>query len=199
MFLKYFLSSYRAFSDAQVAISLLQKEMQCDETLLSNWKVYWISSCTLLRTAIDLFKVDAKICVSSRLATSFSHEWREIRENRHCHEIFWHFLREERNNIIHEYKWSAYEVWLDDEGNHTTPSIVGLLLAKEDMRSELRMKHGTYKGQSSLSVLLEGSKWVEDRIMAAIHRAGLKPNEERNLVNFSPRPTVTNGLLGSID
>ena len=193
---KYFLSSYRAFSDAQVAISLLEKEMQRERTLISNWKVHWVGSCTLLRAAIDLFKVDAKICVSDQLAASFDREWREIAENRGQHEIFWKFLREERNNIIHEYKWSAYEIWLDNEGNQKSPSLVGLLMAKDELRSELVMKHGNYKGQSSLSVLLESSKWVESRIMAAIHGAGLTPDEERNLVSFSPRPTVDKSLIG---
>ena len=56
---KYFLASYRALSDGRSGIRHLEDQLQTATSLLSEWKVVWIGTCTILRTAIDLFRIDA--------------------------------------------------------------------------------------------------------------------------------------------
>jgi hypothetical protein len=63
---KYFLSSYRALSDGRRGIRHLEERLGAATFLLSEWKVIWIGTCAVLRTAIDLFRVDMKSCLATR-------------------------------------------------------------------------------------------------------------------------------------
>lgn len=164
--------------------------------LLSEWKVIWIGACTILRTSIDLFQVDVKSCINQKVREGILSEWASIKEDKDAHPIFWKFLQKERNNIIHEYEWAAYEAWLDQDGT-VRPARMSLLdLKPRDARSVLIMRGGQYKDRNSLDLLKESAEWVESRIFGAIRRAGFEPDEERNLVNFQKRPTAEKTLLG---
>lgn len=192
---KYFLNSYRALSDGKTGVRQLEEHLQSSAFLLSEWKVIWIGACTLLRTSIDLFQVDAKSCVNPKIREEIRSEWKSIKENRKHHPIFWEFLRKERNNIIHEYEWVAYEMWMDPDGV-TRPARMSLLDVKpEDASSVLIMRGGRYKDRNSLDLLKESAEWVETRIYSAIRRAGFDPDENRNLVSFQKRPPAEKTLL----
>jgi hypothetical protein len=191
---KYFLTTYRALSDGKFAIRQLEEHLKSDSFLFSDWKVIWIGACTILRTSIDLFRVDSRSCINERLREEILAEWRSIDANRDDHQIFWKFLRQERNNILHEYKWSAYEVWLDREGVERPARFSLLEVRPDDVRSIIVMKNGPYKGRNTLELLSEGAEWVEARIFAAIRRAELDPEEMRDLVTFQPPPSSP-GLL----
>ncbi len=192
---RYFLTSYRALSDGKTGIRHLEEHLQSSTFLLSEWKVIWIGACTLLRTSIDLFQVDARSCISQQIREEIHAEWNSIKQKKEHHRIFWEFLRKERNNIIHEYEWAAYEVWMDQDGT-TRPARMSLLDIKpKDVSSVLVMRGGPYKGRNSLDLLKESAEWVEARIFGTIRRTGFDPDENRNLVNFQKRPPVENGLL----
>jgi hypothetical protein len=188
---KYFLNSYRAISDGRNGVRQLEQLLQSSQPLLvSDWKVIWIGTCTVLRTSIDLFKLDAKSCIDQSIRREIQAEWDSIRSNMKLHPIFWEFLRKERDNIIHQYEWSAYEVWIGQDGV-TQPARMSLFEVKpSDASSVLIMRHGQYKDRNSLDLLKESADWAEARIFDAIRRAGFDPNESRSLGNFQkPPPT----------
>ena len=195
---KYFLASYRALSDGRSGIRHLEELLNEATGLLSEWKVNWIGTCALLRTAIALFKVDEKSCLPPRLRAELAAEWKSIKDQRADHEIYWEFLTRERNNILHEYDWQAYEAWMKPDGTlrAASLSLLSLLTLGEDgARPVLLIKGGPFEGRNSLDLLREGADWVEARIFAAVRRAGYDPEEERGLVHFQPRPKPSGGLL----
>jgi hypothetical protein len=195
--IKYFLNSYRALSDGRTAVSLLNEKVQDSSSLLSVWKINWIAACAILRTSIDLFKVDKRSCINADIRREIGFEWEEIANDKDSHEIFWHFLRKERDNIVHHYEWSAYEVWMDDAGNHRPARVSLLDIRPESSRSVLIMRSGFFEGRDSLELLQESTEWVQERIFNAIRRAGFDPEEDRNLLTFKQRPaTPPSTLLG---
>lgn len=196
---KYFLSAYRALSDGRRGIRHLDDQVKQATFLLSEWKVIWIGTCAVLRTAIDLFQVDAKSCLSPAIRHEIANEWKAIKDHREDHAIFWEFLRQERNNIIHEYQWRAYEAWIKADGTVHNGGLSLLALAGDDAKLVLLMRGGRFEGRNSLELLMEGADWVEARIFGAIRRAGFDPEERRGLVNFQSPPTLKGGgLLGDL-
>lgn len=193
---KFFLNSYRALGDGKTGIRHLEEYLQSSKFLLSDWKVIWIGTCTLLRTAIDLFQIDKKSCINIKIREELSSEWNFIKENQKDHQIFWKFLRKERNNIVHEYEWAAYEVWMDQDGTLRPPRMSLLEIKPQDTKSILIMRGGLYKGRDSLDLLKESAEWVEERIFNAIQRAGFDPDENRNVVTFKKPPPRQKTLLG---
>jgi hypothetical protein len=184
---KYFLISWRALSDSASGIDHLEKYIQSSQFFLSDWKVIWIGTCALLRTSVDLFKVDARSCINHRLREEISSEWKSIGENKEEHPIFWEFLRKERNNIIHEYEWSAYKAWLEQDGTVRPAERLSLLSVRaQDVPTVLIMKGGYYKDRNSLDLLKESAQWIEARIFGAIGRAGFEPDELRTFLTFQP-------------
>jgi len=192
---KYFLSSYRALSDGRSGIQQLEEKL-ASSTFLFDWKVSWIGTCTVLRTAVDLFRADAKSCLASSIRDEITAEWDAIKAQREQHGIFWEFLRQERNNIIHEYQWRAYEAWIKPDGTVRAQPLTLLGSLDDDARPLLLMRDGPFKGRNSLDLLKEGADWVEARIFAAIRRAGLDPDEKRNLVNFLPLTLPPSTIVG---
>lgn len=193
---KYFLSSYRALCDGRRGVEQLERRVETTETFfLSDWKVIWIGTCTILRTAIDLFRVDGKSCLAPRIKEEINAEWKSIDHHKSDHPIFWEFLRAERNNILHEYQWQAYEAWMKPDGTFRAPQFSLMILEDDGARPMLLMRDGHFKGQNSLELLKEGANWVEDRIFDAIRRAGFDPEENRGLVHFEARPKLTDGLM----
>ncbi len=196
---KYFLTSYRALSDGKAGILALEDLLVSPKLFLSEWKVLWIGTCTLLRTSIDLFRVDAKSCINQRIREQIQIEWNSVKTEYEDHPIFWDFLRKERDNIIHEYEWKAYEVWLGQDGEARPARISLLELKPTDVRSVLVMRSGRYKDRDSLELLKESANWVETRICSAIQRAGFQPDEHRNLINFQERPSGGKTLLNLLE
>ena len=195
---KYFLSSYRALSDGQAAVRHLEEYLQSSEVRLSDWKVIWIGACAILRASIDLFKVDRRSCICRGIREEIRLEWKSIVEHKEDHRIFWDFLRKERNNILHQYEWVAYETWMDQDGNSQPARLTILSIKPEDVKLVLMMRGGPYKGRNSLELLNESAEWVQARIYSAIRRAGFDPDEPRNAIDFERPPPIPPGkrLLG---
>ncbi|WP_460931973.1 hypothetical protein [Shinella zoogloeoides] len=181
---KCFLNSYRALSDARSGIRHLEAYVQERSFLLSEWKVIWIGTCTILRTCIDLFRVDARSCINAEIRRCISEEWHAIKRDKDQHPIFWEFLRRERDMVIHEYNWAAYEAWLKEDGSIERPTLALLAARPEDTRTILAMRDGFYQGRNSLELLQEGADWVETRILEAIRSAGFDPDERREINSF---------------
>ncbi|MXO71575.1 hypothetical protein [Alteraurantiacibacter buctensis] len=197
--IKYFLSSFRALSDGRGGIRHLKHLLTQPNFLLSEWKIVWIGTCTTLRSAIDLFRVDSRSCLDSRIRDEINVEWKLIKADPSKHQIYWEFLKKERDNIIHEYKWSAYEAWLSPDGEvQAPPSILGGLLGRGDGSPIILMRNGFYKGQDSCNLLEQAADWVQDRIFAAIGRAGYDPDEKRGASNFERMPETNLKIIGPL-
>lgn len=200
---KYALKSYGALTDGKAGVRHLEEYLQSSEFLWSDWKVIWIGTCALLRTSIYLFKIDEKSCINKRIREEISSEWGSIKNNRDDHAIFWEFLYKERNIILKQYEWAAYEMWMDEDGNIRSPARMSLLSVKpKDEKSVLIMRSNPFKDRNSLDLLQESAEWVEERIFGAIRRAGFDPDERRNLVTFEKPPPAPPGgatLLGKVD
>ncbi len=192
-----FLASSRAFSDGQRAVALLSRELNSDRLVLSDWKIHWVAACALLRASIELFKLDKKLCFPA-LASGVKQEWEVIDKDRADHAIYWGFLRDERNNILHEYKWSAYVQYLDRESKATQPRPGLLSLLPDQYETDLVIRDGPYKGSKAIDIIIKSPEWVEARILSAIKRADLDPVEERNAVTFEKRPPSPPSSLGSL-
>ncbi|WP_143007078.1 hypothetical protein [Ancylobacter rudongensis] len=185
---KYFLSSYRALSDGRSGIRNLNDRLKSVDTLLFEWKVGWIGACTILRTSIDLFKIDAKSCLPSCLTNAIKDEWKFINSEKDKNEIFWHFLKKERDSIIHQYEWRAYEAWIKQDGTFSARRLSLISMYNDDgARPVIRMNGGKFSGRDSLELLTESSNWIEERIFSAVRRAGFNPDEERNMSSFQTR------------
>ena len=191
---KYFLTSYRALSDGQRGIRLLDEHLKSARFPLSDWEVIWIGTCTLLRSSIDLFKVDRDSCQNQKIREEISAEWESIRQNKEQHQIFWEFLKKERDDMIHKYNWAVHKVWMNQDGT-TRPPPTLLEIEPKDASTVLLMHSGPYKDHNSLDLLRASAEWVEARIFDAIRRAGFDPDEDRNLLNFQKRPPVEKSLL----
>lgn len=192
---KYMLSCYRALTDGRVGIRHLESLLANSRFLMSEWKIVWLGVCATLRSSIDLFQLDTRSCISPAIRNEIKSEWKCIKENRDEHLIFWEFLRKERDNVIHEYHWTAYEAWLDPEGAlQTPPTILGSLLISDEVKPVLLMRSGLYEGRNSLELLEEAADWVEARIFAAIQRAGFDPDERRSAWDFHKMPTSEVGV-----
>ncbi len=187
---KFFLNSHRALTDGRSGIRCLEQHLASESFLLSDWKVIWIGVCAVLRVAVTLFQVDAKSCISRAIRDEIANEWNSIALNKADHLIFWEFLWKERNNILHQYEWAAFEAWMHEDGTIDV-SPKGLMSIKPDeTMNVLLMRGGHYHGRDSLELLQESADWVEERIFSAIRRAGFDPNESRTLGAFTPAPST---------
>ncbi|GGE31599.1 hypothetical protein GCM10007276_05960 [Agaricicola taiwanensis] len=195
---KYFLASYRALSDGRTGVRLLEEKLEkSTRSLLSEWKVLWIGTCTILRTSIDLFRIDGESCLASRIREEIRAEWHAIRTEKEKHAIFWEFLRKERDSVIHQYEWRAYETWIKPDGTFRGPKLSLLIMEDDDVaKPAILMNDGFFQGRDSLELLREGADWVEERIFSAVRRAGFDPEEARSLASFLPLPTNKGGLFG---
>jgi hypothetical protein len=192
---KYFRASYRALSDGRIGIQYLEDQLEKASFLLSEWKVIWIGTCALLRSSIDLFRVDMKSCIAAEIRREIAIEWKSIKDYAEEHAIFWEFLRKERDNVVHEYNWRAYEAWIKPDGTFRAPQQSLLKIDDDGARPALLMRGGHFSGRNSLDLLKEGADWVEHRIFDTIRRAGFDPDEQLGLVNFQPRPILRASLL----
>jgi len=197
--IKYMLSSYRALTDSRAGIRHLEDMLKEKSFLFSEWKIVWIGVCATLRSSIDLFQLDARSCLSQGIRNELKAEWNLIKDNSDAHPIYWNFLKKERDNIIHEYNWTAYEAWLEPDGTiQASSTIIGHLLAPSDAKRVLLMQHGEYAGEDSLLLLSNAADWAEARISSAIERAGFSPDEKRGLFDFREMPDTEIALAGLV-
>src|SRR3974390_2048411 len=92
------LKSREVLSDCKHALNLLEKE-SCPET----FRVLWVAAITLVRTVGDVLdKVDAKR--EDRTSKTVAAAYPNWKLNRPSNSIFWDFIREERNQVVHEYE-----------------------------------------------------------------------------------------------
>ena len=179
---KYNLSSYRACLDCKHGIDRLKR----GNLTYSAWKVEWAGICALLKTSIHLIREkDAKSCLPEILKNELKESWNDLLRKKTQYPLFWEFINKERNNIVKEYEFSAYEAILKPDGTTRTP--LGLFSFMEDGEKEtLIIRNGYYKDRLALEVLTEAADWIENYILATIIKAGYDPNEKRYAATLLP-------------
>ena len=171
MAVKYYLASYRVCADVRYAIATMSN----DDLAFSSWKVQWAGICSLLKTAVHLMKLDAKRCFSVELRGAMHAAWQDLGNRRSEHAIFWEFVNKERNNILKEYEFSAYEGFINEDGSiDWTTSILSMV----DKDRGLFIRGGPYGGRRALEVASEAADWLEHYIVSAIVAAGYDPDEK---------------------
>jgi hypothetical protein len=121
---------------------------------------------------------DAKSCLPDTLKKELRDAWNELLLNKSGYPLFWDFIHRERNNIMKEYEFSAYEAIIKPDG--TTRSPKGLLSIMEEGEKEaLLIRNGRYKDRQALDVLTDSAAWVENYILTTIKKAGYDPDETR--------------------
>lgn len=169
--IKYYLSSYRACSDCQYAIQKLKNK----PINISDWKIEWAGICSILKASIHLMrKKDAKSCMPALLKKELISVWERLGANKEQYPLFWNFIDKERNNILKEYEFSAYQVLLSSDGTiKTNYSLLSILSEEEKMT--LQIHRGYYAGRFALDVAEEAANWVEETLLNAIKSAGYDP------------------------
>lgn len=185
---KSMLSSYRALLDGQQGIHHLERLMAKEtSTFLSEWRLAWVGAFVTLRASVFLIEEDSQSCINKRLGAALRSEWHAIAADKEGNAIFWEFLKSERDSIAHQYRWSAYEMWLRDDGSLEKPRVSLLSMRPEEAKSVMVMGPGRFEGQNAIDLLQNAASWIEDRLFSAIRRAGFDPDEERSTRTFKTR------------
>jgi hypothetical protein len=179
---KFNLASYRAWLDCKYAVDKLKSAA----ITYSAWKVEWAGICSLLRTSIYLMGTkDAKSCLPEALKNQLMSDWSALYKNKAAYPLFGEFILKERNNILKEYEFSAYEAIIKPDG--TSRKSLGLLAFMEDGEKEtLLIRGGYYEGRQALDVLAEAVIWTEEYILNSIRKAGYDPEEQRYAGSLLP-------------
>lgn len=133
-----------------------------------NWLFPWVAGITLLSTVLDAIKnVDSKR--NAYIKASNNELFKEVKEFKDeediegRHTIFWKFIREYRNNLVHQLELGAT--------NFTTEVIEGQKV------EFFILTHGVYSGRDQREVFLEAMKWLEWYLDEVEMRAKLNYSE----------------------
>src|SRR6185436_12683711 len=73
-----------------------------------HWRIYWVGTLTLLKTIRDV--LDRSDQKQSKIHSKAIHDFlKEIATKREFHSIYWDFICDERDNLVHEFSLSAKE------------------------------------------------------------------------------------------
>ncbi|PZF76695.1 hypothetical protein DK847_12960 [Aestuariivirga litoralis] len=126
---------------------------------------------------------DAKACFPEEVRRSLIEKWHELRANKDQFPIYWEFIHRERNNILKEYEFGAYESIINAQGE--AKARTGILYLLNDGETEgLVLRGGPYDGKSAIDVADEGKRWVQSTVCECLSRAGFDPDEEIEFEKF---------------
>lgn len=84
-------------SDCKLALELLEQS-KTDQM----WRVHWFAAIALVRTVGDVLdKVDGANPLYAKAVKEAYRRWKADRET---HQIFWQFIKDQRDKLIHEYQ-----------------------------------------------------------------------------------------------
>ena len=197
------LSCNRALLDARSGILDLEQQISEERLLLWKWKVQWVGICSLLRASVHLMSQDSKACHDKTVCEGLRKEWAAIKAEPHKHQIYWQFINSERNSILKEYHWTAYEAFFDEAGEEVRSaslSVLSLYLGAKKLK--LRINGGVYRGRNAIEVLQEASDWVEQRIKSAVAYADFALDDYVHYLSWTRQPaqiSPSTTILGAKD
>ena len=147
------------YRDAITAFDMLEA---CEGT--EEIRVHWAAALVLTRTAMDVLdKVDAE--TSDQLKEAVATQWNSVQKNAGgVHDVFWKFLKPERDLLIHQYELSAElapSFLLLENGGRLQTENGEPILMEEDF---FILSSGAFEGQDARDVLRDALKWVDQRI-----------------------------------
>lgn len=170
MEVKWYLASFRASQDVRWAV----EEARRSPPSLSTWRVQWGGMCALLKTSVHLMRIDAKRCFSASIREALAEAWKALGRDKSAFPLFWDFINRERNNILKEYAFSAYEGMLQEDGTIDVPKSLLTSLSED---RQLFIRGGQYDGRLALDVASEATEWVQSYLANAIRKGGFDPDE----------------------
>ena len=113
-----------------------------------RWRRRWVATVVLLRTVGHVLdKVDSKR--SPKMKTAIDEAWTELNNGKPNPAIFWHFIEDERNNVVKEYRVGA---------GYNTTVYPG---ANRPADFEYVVNTGPFKGRLQQQVVAEAIEWWE--------------------------------------
>jgi len=137
------------------------------------WRRRWVAVLALLRAVGDVLdKVDGR--ANRRLAEVLKRERKQLAASKPKPQIYWNFIRDERNFVLHEYKFRAFPYARGTGTELAVRSRVSgkMMIAKGNNDHELHITlllDGPFKGQREVDVVAEAIQWWKaylDRIDA---------------------------------
>lgn len=188
---KYNLASYRVWLDCRLALDILKNK----SLSYVEWRIEWAGICSLLRTSIHVMRAkDAKSCLPEELRNRLKRYWDDLFHNKPAYPLYNEFIHKERNNILKEYEFSAYEAIIAADGT-IKPKLSLLYILQDGEKEALVIRSGHYAGRPALEVLDEAVEWTKNYIYSAIREAGYDPEEPRYPGTLLPiEPNAPPGL-----
>lgn len=149
--------------DCEHALSRLR-----DEPIGTDWRILWVGIMTLLRT-VGYVLPSKNSKYPNYLINGVESVCRERgNENNYPdeHKIFWKFICDERNSIVHEYRFSAGQ------------GIRVFVGSNKESEPDYIMHSGKYKGHDQRVLVDEAIKWWEHQIEEMEMRAAAKRIED---------------------
>jgi hypothetical protein len=109
-------------NDAQVAWELAQGQ----QGSFAEWRVHWTALCALLRTVGGVFfKADSEHFIDYRVREQIRRRFDELGATKPEPRIFWEFIKQERDNILHEHQFGTVKYKRRSDGSLVPMSISG--------------------------------------------------------------------------
>jgi hypothetical protein len=140
----------RVLADCKHAHELLQDESQPD-----SFRVIWVAGIALARAVGHVLqKVDAKAdnAVRAAVASAYS-AWKADRAG---NQIFWHFIEEERNQVLKQYEVGFFAGPVD--------VVAGGELHTLDDHFFCPITDGPFAGEDCRDVLEQAIEWWEQQL-----------------------------------
>jgi hypothetical protein len=146
-------------SDCELALEFLEQA-----TTEEIWRVHWFAAIGLVRTVGDvLHKVDGQ---NPTLKLKIARAYQAWKADRKQHSIFWDFIKDQRDKLIHEYESDVHPlekvpvavefhvVSLEDGSKHTVRDVMEL-----DENIYRPMLDGPWEGDDARDVLRDAIDW----------------------------------------
>lgn len=184
---------YEAYHQGEMGYEFLKEIIHEDSSDVYRWIIIWCGTCSLLRTSIDCFK-DEKIFGGRKftdtktknvIIESFRKTYNEIKENEKDNEIYWNFLRCERDSIIHEFDVGANIDYRNEDGSEASAekkTIFGVI--SNNLKPFLKMKLGKYEGEDPFVLLERSCSWVKSKIEYSLNNVGYNLDDKVNVFSL---------------
>lgn len=163
--------------DCRTALHQLRQEPAA-----AVWRIQWVGMLALLRTVRHvLTEVDGRSeDVHPKLREKIGGFLQRMKSNKPEPKIYWCFICEDANNILHYYGFSALQT-IRRYGTNTTVTervsaastfeVSGPLESAVHIERVYEMKSGPFKGRDQRDVVEEAIEWWEKEIEEMIDRA----------------------------
>ncbi len=153
------LRSRVALTDAQRAFEMLEKCTDEDEI-----RVYWVAAVALARTSIDVLgKIDRLNSPTAKEAVEKN--WDKIKKNiAGEHNIFWNFLKPERDVLLHQYEKNAELSLQQFLVTHNGKPVVNDGKTITHTMDFFFLASGPYEGEDGRDILKDALDWVDKQI-----------------------------------